>query len=105
MDKNGAAEESVKKHIVLVDNELKIIEHVIEETDWIVECLITINSKNKYSDNPRIKKIYAESDFLNNKCLKGFDYYDLNHLWHAQLRMENCFNRFLADYQIAKWNF
>lgn len=97
--------ETCAKHILLVDNELKIIEHVLKNTNWIIEVLVTINKNNKYSNISRVKKIYTEEDFLKNDNLSGFEYNDLNYLWHAQLKVENCFQRFLVDYQMGKWNY
>ena len=78
--------ETCTKHILLVDNELKIIEHVLKNTNWIIEVLVTINKNNKYSNISRVKKIYTEEDFLKNDNLSGFEYNDLNYLWHAQLK-------------------
>lgn len=94
-----------KKNIVLVDNELKVIEHILEQTEWQIEVLVTITRKNRYVNNPRVKKIYTEEDFYKNRDLGGFEYEDLKHLWNAQLKVEDCYGRFLEDYQIGKWNY
>ena len=93
------------KKILLVDNELKIIEHILQNTDWIIEVLITINKNVLYKRNARVKKIYTESDFWNNLDLKNFNFEDLYYFWHAQLKIENCFNRNLVDYQLGKWSY
>lgn len=92
-------------NVLLVDNELKIIDHILESTNWQIEVLITISEKTKYTKNPRIKKIYTQENFYKNRDLSGFDYEDLEHLWHAQLKVEDCYGRFVEDYQMAKWNY
>ena len=89
----------------MVDNELKIIGHILKDTDWIIEVLVTGEKADAYKNNQRIKSIYNEDDFWNNRDLQGFDYGDLELLWKSQLKGENCFNRFLEDYQIGKWNY
>ena len=93
------------KNVLLVDNELKLIEHVLKNTDWNVVVLITSVCPQKYKSNSRIKNVFEESKFWENDDLSYFDYNDLSELWFTQLRMENCYVRFSDDYQLAKWNF
>lgn len=93
------------KRILLVDNELKIVEHILKETDWIIEVLITIEKNNRYRRNARIKKIYSETDFFINADLRGLNFAELELFWHAQLKVENGYNRGLVDYQMGKWNY
>ena len=95
----------MSKKIILVDNELKLINHVLNDTDWIIEVLITINKDNQYVENDRVISIYSEEEFWNNRDLEYFDYTDLKYLWKAQLKMENTYNRFCSDFQMGKWNY
>lgn len=88
--------------ILLVDNELKIVDHIINSTDWIISVLIT-ERKDNYSMNDRVKAVYSFDDFRNNTDLSLFDYSELDKLWKAQLKVENCYNRFSTDFQMGKW--
>ena len=89
-------------NILLVDNELKIVKHIIDNTDWIISVLIT-EKKDEYLQNNRIRQIYTFNDFRGNTDLSMFEYADLEKLWKAQLKVENCYNRFSTDYQMGKW--
>lgn len=95
----------MKKRVLLVDNELRIIPHILKDTDWIIEVLVTEKKDNMYTNHQRVGLIYEEDDFWNNRNMQGFDYEDLEFLWKSQLKGENCFNRFLEDFQIGKWNY
>lgn len=92
------------KKVLLVDNELKMIGHIIEHTDWIIEVLIT-TKKRPGMKNERIRKVYIQNDFRQNNDLQNFVYEDFYSFWHAQLKVENCFNRELVDYQLGKWSY
>lgn len=95
----------MNRKVLLVDNELKIIGHILKDTDWTIQVLITQQKNISYKNNARVKKIYTHSDFLINSDLSNFKYEDFYSFWHAQLKVENCFNRRMVDYQLGKWSY
>lgn len=95
----------MNRKVLLVDNELKIIGHILKDTDWTIQVLITQQKNIPYKSNARVKKIYTHNDFLINRDLSNFKYEDFYSFWHAQLKVENCFNRRMVDYQLGKWSY
>ncbi len=91
------------KKILLFDNELIMTEQILKHTDWVISVLITREDKRVRSS--RIKAVYLERDFWNNSDLSYLDFNVLNFFWFAQLKIENCTNREIADYQIGKWEY
>ena len=95
----------MSKKILLFDNELIITKQILKETDWVISVLITRDDNVRHVGNPRIKSLYAEDDFWNNFDLSSMDFEVLKSLWHAQLKIENCTNREIEDYQMGKWSY
>ena len=93
------------KDIILVDNELKIIDHILNLTDWNVKVLVTVSPTQKYFNTTRIGEIYKETDFWLNDNLEGIDFELLKYFSYAQLKCENTFHREFDDFQIGKWNY
>ena len=91
------------KKILLFDNELIMTEQILKHTDWVISVLITREDKRVRSS--RIKAVYLERDFWNNSDLSYLDFNVLNFFWFAQLKIENCTNREIADYQKGKWEY
>ncbi len=88
--------------ILLVDNQLKIVENIMKNTDWSISVLITERA-DQCKLNDRIGKVYSFDDFRNNTDMTYFDYSELDKLWKAQLKVENCYSRFSTDFQMGKW--
>lgn len=93
------------KKVLLFDNELMIIEHILKETDWIISVLITsknIAGLDGYSKNVRVEAIFFEEDFWLNTDLEYISYSELRKYWYAQLKIENGCRRKIDDYQLTK---
>ena len=90
-------------NLLLVDNELKIVEWILCETDWNISLLITTDKTCKYKNCERVKKILSERDFWNHNDLTMFEYDEINSLRNAQLCIESATHREISDFQIGKW--
>ncbi len=95
----------MQKKVLVVDYKLKVVNQILKNTDWIIEVLITTIDKVIHIKNERIKKVYTQDDFLQNNDLQNLVYEDFYSFWHAQLKIENGFNRRLVDYQLGKWSY
>lgn len=90
-------------NLLLVDNELKLVEWILRETNWNISLLITIDKECNYKNCDRVEKILSELDFWNHKDLDKFDYDDINNLRDAQVCIESATYREISDFQIGKW--
>lgn len=95
------------KNIVLFALNTSIIDAVLQQTDWHIQALILPNDmyKEQYSNESRIQQLYTRYDFHRNNDLSGLDFTELERFFHAQLRSENFYLRFINDYQMAKYDY
>lgn len=93
--------------VQIQDRGTEVLDSILENTDWKIDAIIMKNDaiKNKYLKETNIKDIYSQNDFYFNNDLDSFSYADLQKYKSSQLKFQDCFSRYMVDYQIAKWTF
>lgn len=94
----------MSKTIILIDRDTHFVQHILEYTDWEIECLILEKKESKKFNNiSRIKRIVFYDNLLQVQNVEEIDLDILESMRDIQLDCETTMHRCFHDNNLGKY--
>lgn len=92
------------RNIILMDRETKLCQYILQNTEWIIQCLVVETKEmSHFHNNPRVKNIVPYDNLLYIQNVQNININLLETMRDIQLDCETTLHRCMHDNILAKY--